>query len=689
MEKTAFYLDDYTLIKAYFYKPFDASAVNEIKILKNGKEIEYQIGIEFERNEYVKYKIILESEYEYNDDIVILYNNRSHHPRLRHIVSTKRFEDDFYPDVRTLGPFYKHGETTFRVWAPLSERVELRLIEFNQIMPMTYTEKGVYEINLKGSYDLISYRYIITRDGISKETVDPFAYSGGPNASCSTVLDPDKFIKKKIKPANEIKNNNDAIIYEISVRDFTSIVCSGTKTHGLFISLCEDDTAFEGLPTGLSYIKDLGVTHIQLMPVMDFGSVDEVKKDSYNWGYDPSQYNVTEGIYCSDVYDPYKRVNELREMVNKMHENDIRVNLDIVFNHVYHASEFSFEILLPYFAFRYADDETLSNGSFCGNEIRSENKLMHDYILLMSSRYLDIYDIDGLRFDLMGLTDIDTVNDVYKELKKKKADFMLYGEGWDMPSTLAYNKRSSLNNSLSLKNIGFFNPRFRDDVKGPTMGDSVYEPGYVLGNLGLTHEIKECLGAFVLNGYFSNPGQSVNYVECHDNTTFLDKMQLCIPNESYKNGKKRAKLALALILLAQGIPFIHSGQEFLRTKYRIDDTYNKGDYFNQMDYALRNQNIDVVNFTKDMIRIRKEYKEFRYHTKDEIIHNVFFEDYYEMLIYHAGKMVVFINPSVYEHKYKVNSRIRIVYNCDSFDKVIVKDELTIKPLSIVIGENIA
>ena len=243
-----------------------------------------------------------------------------------------------------------------------------------------------------------------------------------------------------------------------------------------------------------------------------------MKLNKYNWGYDPVQYNVCEGSYIKDINDPYARVNELISLVNTLHRADIRVNLDVVFNHVYKDQEFALNIMCPYYFYRYKDNMELSNGSFCGNEVRTEALFMRQYILLMIERYINIYDIDGLRFDLMGLMDIDTLKAIDKMTHHYKGDFMLYGEGWTMPTVLKSTRQSTIANAAKLENIAFFNPAFRDIVKGSSFPDHRQEAGYALGNVALTEKMKNLLLGDVNDG-FIHPGQSINYVECHDNYT--------------------------------------------------------------------------------------------------------------------------------------------------------------------------
>lgn len=681
------YLDDYRMIKAYIDKPFNTDDLKLLVVKRNGETINFHLEELKENDHYYKFLIIIFTDYQMGDKYTLEVNNQIYPVYLRHIVSKKRFEKENDIDPNKLGSFYHKEYTTFRMFSPGAESISVIDILTKQAYPMTELAFGLFELILSGDHERMAYVYEININGKIRRCSDPFAYTSGKNCDYSWVIDPEKLKFRISEPKTAINSNCDAVIYEMSVRDFTAMPACGTTTHGKFLSLCEEGTSYEGQPTGLDYLADLGITHIQLMPVFDFGSIDE---DSaiYNWGYDPVAYNSLEGSYIVDKSDPYARIKEFQHLVAVMHDHDIRVNLDIVFNHAYKAENFPLEILYPYHTFRYLNDEELANGSYCGNEIRTEGIFMHKYILMMCQRYLDVFDIDGFRFDLMGLMDIDVITSIIKEMRNKKADFMVYGEGWDMPSPLNAEDRATLNNNYLLPEAAFFNPYFRDSIKGPTMMSNLFDRGYVLDNLSLVKKVEDCLGAYTLNSYFLSPSQSINYVECHDNMTFYDKMRVCMGNETRNDDMARAKLALAFVILSQGIPFIHSGQEFMRTKYGQDNTYNMGDYYNQIDYELRNKNIEIVNFVKDMIKIRKKYPSLRLASSERIKKEVAFENYYEVLIYRTKEITVFFNPCIYKHIYPIDHECRTIYHHDSFDDVILAKSVVIAPLSIsIIDEN--
>ncbi len=673
--KVSFYWDDQSSIKAYANEPF--CLYSTLKIFNDSIQLDYKLEIISE----FCIKLILYENYDFKGDYHVEYLNKKYLIEERMIVQSEWFDENMVPDIKTLGSFYSKEKTVFRVWAPLSK--ETTLVLNNQEFKMYQCDKGVYEYVAIGDYEKSPYYYLLEYNKEIKKCIDPFAYSSGVNESCSFVLDKDKFIKDRYKPLNKMNSYCDAIIYETSVRDFS--IDSYFKHQGTFKGMIEK-RSLEDKTIGLDYLIELGITHLQLMPVFDFGSVDEVKKDSYNWGYDPVQYNVVEGTYVNEIDNPYARVNELIELINVMHQNNIRVNLDVVFNHVYKLYRFSLNILCPYYFFRY-DDMKLSDGSFCGNEIRSESRFMRSYILEMIKRYIDIYDIDGLRFDLMSLIDTETINEAVKLSLSEKEEFMIYGEGWQMPSVLPAYMQSSIVNAGVLKKVAFFNPTFRDNVRGSNYLDSSESFGYAFGNVNGGEVMKRLLIGDKYGG-FSFPHQSINYVECHDNFTFFDKMKYNCPDDDERLNIKKAKLAIGLIMLSQGVPFLHSGQEFLRTKKGADNSYNLPDEVNHLDWKRKNRYLELVNYTKEMIDFRKKHDFLRLDDYEEIVSISSFENYYEVLVYNIANLKILINPCPFYHLYDIEGEYRMIYNENGYDDVIISRCAGVPEFSIVILEKI-
>lgn len=483
--------------------------------------------------------------------------------------------DDF--NIRSFGSFYSEEKTVFRVFAPDYEQLDLILDGHAYAMH----RKGLsFEIALKGNLELKRYHYM--GDGISFK--DPFSYlSRGRD---SIVLDESRFLDKKVTPKPFIT----PVIYECSVRDFSSDASYSGSYKGTFLAFTESGLkSSKGNPIGLDHLKNLGISHLQLMPIFDF---DEDRAD-YNWGYNPLAYNYVKSDYVLHDNDPYAHINELRHMVNVLHQNDIRVVLDVVFNHVYRYRNFDLGRMLKGRAYRFKADGSIAEGTYCGNEIRSEDPFVRAYIVEMVERYLRLFDIDGIRMDLMGISDIDTVNLIYQRLTEKKKDFMVYGEGWNMGDVLDEKYRASIDNVSKLPHIAMFNDRFRETIIH-----------FVSGNDLIDDEVEQVLNA---DPSYLSAKHSINYVECHDDYTFYDRMMIYKDEDHGPINEKRSRMAMALVMIAKGIPFIHSGQEFLRTKNGIRNSYNSGDEVNKMDWDRLDRYHSSCKYLSDLIALRKEH----------------------------------------------------------------------------------
>lgn len=591
----------------------------------------------------------------------------------RFIVKSKQFNNEFYYDGNDLGAHYHGKYTDFALWAPTANKVFVEIEDKHQthVYMMNRSEKGVYRLRVNKDLERATYVYNVHVNGMAQICQDPYAVSSTANGERSAIINFDRLEKlEDDKKCAKIVNNNDAIIYEASVRDLTSLASSGTSTHGLFLSLCEDNTSYNGFSTGLSYIKELGVTHVQLMPIFDFATVDEnQRKRQYNWGYDPSQYNVPDGSFASDPNDPYARVAQLRKMINCFHAKGIRVNMDVVFNHMYDVKYSAFQKCVPYYYFRYNQAGYLSNGSYCGNDLDSCGSMVRKYIVDSISYWMNNYGIDGFRFDLMGILDINTMNEVYKKAKSINPNAMIYGEGWNMPTTLNDNEKASLMNNEKMPGIAHFNDYFRDVVKGKTSDDERYDQGYITGNVNKIKEMESALiaNAAIAPGYdyiYSNPNHSISYVECHDNCTSWDKMKDCCKDAIREERIFKHKMMIATIMFAQGIPFIHSGQEFCRTKLQYGNTFNKPDTINGIDWARRCAFNDVVEYTKACIKIRKKYKAFKLNSMQEIIASVRFN-----IIDNAALEYTIVCP---DEKNAI-SEIKIIFNPTEYQKYLTYD----------------
>jgi len=461
---------------------------------------------------------------------------------------------------------------------------------------------------------------------------------------------------------------NDAIIYESHVRDFTIHESLKASFPGKYKSFTEEGlTTKQGNKAGFDYLNELGITHVQLLPVFDFGGVDEKKPDKlYNWGYNPEQYNVPEGWYSTDPEDPYTRINELKELVDNLHKNNLRVVMDVVFNHVYDNTVFPFESIIPGYAYRYDSQGLLTNSSGCGNDLASERKMVRKFIIDSVMYWAREFKMDGFRFDLMGLTDIKTMNTLRQKLDRYKKDIIVYGEGWKMSTPLGEERTAHMYNKHLLFNIGHFNDKSRETIKGATW--HISQKGYALGSQAKLDDVKNIvLGSATHKFLFRYPSQSINYVECHDNNVFYDKAVAALPNTSIEEIKKRQKLATSMVILSQGVPFIHSGQEFYRTKKGVENSYKSGDKINAINWDLVDENITDIEYLKELIRIRRKYDLFRLTAPSKIRDSVFVKiNEHGTILYQLKdedtELIVIFKNSLVEESFEFDDKYTIIFD---------------------------
>lgn len=578
------------------------------------------------------------------------------------LVYDRDFLKQNYYDGDDLGSHYRPGYTTFKVWAPTALQMKVSITKHNNTYTydMKRVNNGVFYAKVAGDFDNCQYVYLVKHHESYLCTSDPYAYSSSSNSQSSIIIDLNKVnvdIKRDcLKP---LVKKTDAIIYEANVRDYTMYENSLSAYKGKFKGICEEGLKTKhGNSAGLDYLVELGITHLQLMPIFDFATVDENNpRLLYNWGYDPAQYNVPEGSYCSDPNDGYSRVVECKEMISKLHSKGIRVVMDVVYNHMYDVNASAFERLVPGYYFRKNHDGTLSNGSWCGNDLNSREHMVRKYILDMSKRWQQFYGVDGFRFDLMGIIDITTINQVYEMCSSYDKSFIIYGEGWNMPTNLPDEKKAMQDNHAKMLNISFFNDEFREVIKGGSGDFVLVNKGFITGNLYETEHAKNVISG--LNRY-SRPDQSINYVECHDNATIFDKLYISNVEEGLDGILNRQKNLTIMTLLAQGIPFIHAGQEFYRTKGNVYNSYNSPDSINCINWDFRDIYKNDIDDIKKIIELRKNNKCFRYATREEIEKNILVENIdYKMLKYtlkqdsgEYKEFKIYINPSSFTFDYQ-------------------------------------
>lgn len=522
-----------------------------------------------------------------------------------------------------LGARYSKEKTTFRLWAPLSSACFLKCRKKEEDSPsyilMKRDVNGTYFLSLEGDQEELIYTYIVVNNGVIVESIDPYAFSSLANEGASVVVNMEKYVPNFHEDKlPKFHSYSEASIYEAHVRDLTISKMTDIENKGKFLGLIEENRkTLGGNPAGFDYLKSLGFSHLQFQPLQDYKTVDELNPDKlYNWGYDPRQYFALEGSFASDPNDAYKRVNEFKDVVAKFHSVGIRINVDVVYNHLYEGDSTSLDKIVPDYFFRHLDNGKLSNGSGCGNDFASERpmarKLIIDSILFL----IKYYHIDGLRFDLMGLLDVETMNLLTKEAKKLKEDFMVYGEGWNMLTPIEEKDRAHHGNASKMPEIAFFNDAFRNIVGGG-IGYDLRKRGYALGEESYREGFKYAYLGSCLNycypARFIDANQSLNYVECHDNETFYDKLSASFleEDEDVNHLLSRVKMTNAIIALAFGVPFFHMGQEIGQSKRGNGNTYNAGDKYNRLDYKLLDERQEMVKHFKDILTLRKRLKELQ------------------------------------------------------------------------------
>ncbi len=545
------------------------------------------------------------------------------------MTKTHDFEQRFFYSGNDLGANYYNERTVFKVWAPTAThvKVELQQNDETRTFSMSRGDRGVWSIEVEGDLELATYVYILKINGVLREAIDPYAYGSTPNNTRSVVIDLNKVVKPDFKDVPPRYNSTtDVILYEAHVRDFSSDSYSNIENAYTFLGVVEENVKTDGGQlSSLDYLKYLGVTHIQFLPVYDFGTVDEENIfNFYNWGYDPVQYNVPEGSYATKVSDPYSRINDLITMNNKLHKNGLRSIMDVVYNHVFDINTNSLQNIVPGYYFRYDSQFYLSNGSFCGNDIESNSLMCRKFIVDSCLRWINMYGFDGFRFDLMGILDITTMNVIREELDKIDETILLFGEGWHMPTTLDDNLQASMRNQHAIPRIGHFNDRIRNNIKNFAAGD--HTSVNVDHLCSIDEVIVNCvMGSSVetanMYPYFISVKNSINYIECHDNETFYDYLKYMkkIDRELIR---ERHRFATTIVLLSQGVPFLHSGQEMYRTKHGIENSYKSPDSINSFDWKRKDRYIDYVEYIKNVIQFRKDNPVFRLNNEEDIYRQV-------------------------------------------------------------------
>lgn len=553
----------------------------------------------------------------------------------KQMFESREFEEKYTYAGNDLGAVYEKEKTTFKVWAPTAEKVMLHLYtagstgeagekELLQV-EMKKREQGIYEKQVKGDLHGVYYTFSVTVDGETRETGDIYAKAAGVNGKRSMVVDLEKTNPKGWEEDTHVFHPlGKTWVWEVHIGDFSNDPASGVREEyrGKYLAFTENTTLNQdGVhPTCVNYLKELGITHVHLLPSFDYGSVDESKCDTFNWGYDPVNYNVPEGSYTTDAFHGEVRIREFKEMVAALHKAGISVVMDVVYNHTHSLDSF-FNATVPYYYYRTWEDGTYSDGSACGNDTASDRAMFRKYMMDSVLHWVQEYHVDGFRFDLMGLHDTQTMNEIRKALNELEdgEQIFLYGEPWSAgPSALKESESFATKEAMKklAEGIAVFNDDTRDAVKGPY--DKLEAPGFVNGKKGLEEKIKRGI-----QGLFDekekvqpvSPAQLLNYVSAHDNSTLWDKLVDSVKKDQdyetrHEDLLAMNKLAAAIVQFSAGIPFMQAGEEAGRTKQGEDNSYNLSKELNRLDWNRMYKFQDLISYYKGLHEVRNQFSGF-------------------------------------------------------------------------------
>lgn len=566
-----------------------------------------------------------------------------------------------------LGVTYSPENTRFRLWSPQAQAVEVSIYEKGlddkaiERYSMERDIEGTWMLALEEDLQGKFYTYRIKHNGAwMKETPGPYAKAVGVNGKRGYILDlnntdPEGWDHYEL-PA--FRSYQDAVIYEIHIRDMSIHPSSGIEARGKYLGLTETGTISpDGEKTGIDHIEELGITHVHILPMFDFRSIDETKleENKYNWGYDPANYNVPEGSYSTDPFTPETRIREMKEMILAFHKKGIRVILDVVYNHTGEVDGNPFNLSTPEYYYRVNNDGSLSDASACGNETASERAMMRKYMIESVLYWINEYKIDGFRFDLMGIHDIESMNAIREAVYVNHPDVILYGEGWKAGDSPVPMEDLALKRNIpQIKNVAAFSDEVRDGIKGSWNKHKA--PGFINGNVKRTEGVKFGVVGGVNHPqinylkiietdipWSSKPSQCMVYVSCHDNHTLYDKLKIVDPKASEGEILKKHIMANTIVLTSQGVPFLHAGVDFLRTKKGVENSFESPDSINQIDWRRKHKFRKVNKFYQDLIQLRKDHPAFKMPTQEMIVENLRFietDTTRSVLGYHINGKVV-------------------------------------------------
>lgn len=612
------------------------------------------------------------------------------------IFDTKEFIKNYTYDKDDLGAVINEDKTTFKVWAPTASKVVLNLftqghdVPSYKDVPMHYTQKGVWEHTEccgHGTY----YTYTVTTDAGTQTAADPYAKSAGVNGDRSMVIDlsktnPEGWENDSFKGT---KTYTEAVIWEVHVRDFSNKI-EESKYKGKFLAFTEKDLKNSaGVSVGIDYLVNLGITHVHLLPVFDYATVDETNSEGqFNWGYDPKNYNMPEGSYSTDPYNGEVRVLEFKRMVQALHNAGIGVIMDVVYNHTYESNSF-FNKIVPGYYYRYTENGENSNASGCGNDTASERKMFRKFMVDSVSYWAKEYKLDGFRFDLMGLHDLETMQQIEKAVHKINPRAILYGEGWTMGHTIDGSLQANQQNIGQIKPlkgsagaISIFNDVIRDGLKGSVFG--VHSRGYISGEYsGCESSVKFGIsGGKLPCAYWSVDNAAViNYMSAHDNHALWDKLWLSNGQDSVESRLAMNRIGAAVVMISQGTPFMQAGEEMLRSKNCDENSYKSSDDINNIDWEKLLPGSDSYNmmmYYKGLIELRRNNRVLTSQGKALVTFGNLEKGGMTALLECDGKSVLaIINPTNDSDTYTLEDEWNVIANDDKAGK---------KPIGKAIGD---
>lgn len=537
---------------------------------------------------------------------------------LKRLYNTSEFKEKYIDTERKQGAVCTEEGTSFLLWSPLSEKAELRFykegeggVSFFQT-EMKKEEKGMWSYETAENLHGVYYDFRTMTEGEKTVFGDPYAKACGMNGKRSMAVDLKETDPEGWMEDRRPEKQEETVIYELHIKEFSWDEAGGfsKENRGKYLAFTEEHTTLnkDGVhPTGLDYLKKLGITHVQIMPAYDYGSVDEKNEEEFNWGYDPVNYNVPEGSYSSDPKHGEVRIREFKEMVQALHRNGFRVIMDVVYNHMYDLDS-NLNKAVPWYYFRTYENGGISNGSACGNDMASEREMCAQYILDSVLYWAEEYHIDGFRFDLMGLLDTKLMNRIRRALDEKygRGEILLFGEPWAADDTASEGKVvMALKKNVSQldKYVGMFCDDTRDAIKGHVFEGEI--PGFVNGAENMEEKILNSVKAWCTKDTgIKAPSQVITYVSAHDNWTLWDKLAITTPDEERRMMEN--KLAAAIYMTCQGHLFMLSGEEFARTKDGHENTYNSPISLNRLDWKRAYKYEELSTFYEGLIALRKQ-----------------------------------------------------------------------------------